>query len=92
MRFFLAASTPFAIGSLNFIGFSEAPTYDAVFISDDNDGCECKGAATFGNLGNAVDGNETILEFEIVSRFNFIILICHILLEFKTALACGVSQ
>ncbi len=60
---------------LNFIGFSEAPAYDAVFISDNNDGCESECAATFGNLGDAVDGDETILEFEIVVDLTLLFLV-----------------
>ena len=79
-------------GSLNFIGLSEAPAYDAVLITYDNDGGKCKGAEPLGHLGDTVDGNQTILEFEIVSGLYFIVLICHIFLEFKAAFACGVSQ
>ncbi len=91
-KIFLGSLDTLCDGGLNFVGFTEAPAYDSVFIADYYDSGKGEGATTFGHLSDAVDGNETILEFEIVCRFYFVILICHIVLEFKTAIASGVSQ
>ncbi len=74
MRFFLGSFHAFGDCSLNFIGFAESPAYDAVFVTNDNDGCESESAATLGNLGDTVDGNETVVELEIACGLNFIIL------------------
>ena len=66
----------YALGDscLNFIGFAETPAYDAIFVTNNYDGCESEGATTLGNLGDAVDGNETVVELKIACGLNFIIL------------------
>ena len=80
MRFFLAASTPFAIA------------YDAVFVTDNDDGCKCKGTATFCHFCNAVDGNEAVFEFEVAGRFHSIVSFSHSLSEFEAGAACSISE
>ena len=42
---------------------------DAVFVADDDDGRETERAATLRNLGNALDADETVLEFEIARAY-----------------------
>ena len=50
----------------NLVGFAEAPAYDAVAVTDYYDSGESEGAATLGNLGYTVDGNQTVLQLYVV--------------------------
>ena len=56
-------------GRLNLRSLTQAVAHDAVFVADDDDGRETERAATLRNLGNALDADETVLEFEIARAY-----------------------
>ena len=49
-------------GGLNLLGFTKAVTYNTVFISNNDDGSKGESSTTFGNLGDAIDSDETVFE------------------------------
>ena len=77
-KIFLGSLDAFGDGGLHFVGLAQAPAYDAVLIADNNDGCKGERTATLGDLGDAVDGNETVLEVEVVGGLYAVIhCFCH---------------
>ena len=67
----------FGNSGLNFIGFTKAPAYDALAVANNYDCGEGEGATAFGYFGNAVNGNETILKFDVVGGFYAILIVSH---------------
>ena len=76
------------------IGLTQAVADNAIAVANDHDGGEGESATTLGNLGGAVDSNQTLLEFGVGSDLYSIIFIQHdvVCLEFKSAFACAVGQ
>ncbi len=72
MRFFLAASTPFRDGGSNLVGLAQSPADHTVTVADNDDSGEAEGTSTLRHLGDAVDGYQAILQFQIVCSFDFI--------------------
>ena len=83
----------YALGDsgLHFVGFAQAPAYHAVFVTDNDNGCEGERTATLGHFGNAVDGHKAVLEFEIACRFYSIVSFSHSLSEFEAGAAGSIS-
>ena len=61
----------------NLIGLTQAVADNAITVADNHDGCEGERATTLGNLGGAVDGNQTLLEFGVGSDLYSIIFLQH---------------
>ena len=74
---FLCSLDAFGDSCLNFVGFAETPAHDAVFITDYDDCGEGEGATALSHLGNAVDSDQTVFEFEVAGRFYFVVFGCH---------------
>ena len=58
----------FLDGSLDLLGFTEAVTYNTVFISNNDNGSKGESSTTLGDLGDAIDSDKTIFEFDL-ARF-----------------------
>ena len=56
-------------GRLNLRSLAQAVAYDTVFVTYDDDGRETERAATLRNLGNTLDADEPVLEFEIARAY-----------------------
>ena len=78
-------------GGSDLVGLAESVTDDAVSVTDDNDGSKRERASTLGDLGRAVDGDETILQFDIAS-LNSVIFLNHDCLKFKSTFTGSVGQ
>ena len=64
-------------GCRNFVGLAQSPADDAVAVADHDNSRETERPSTLGYLGNAVDGHQAILQFQIISRLYLIVLLCH---------------
>ena len=62
-------------GSGNLVGLTQTVADNAIAVTDNHDGCEGERATTLGNLGGAVDGYQTLLEFGIGSDLYSIIFL-----------------
>ena len=49
----------------NLVCLTETVTYDTVFIADDDDSGKTEVTTTLGDLGNAVDGYQSVLELKV---------------------------
>ena len=61
----------------NLIGLTQAVADNAIAVANDHDGGEGESATTLGNLGGAVDGDQTLLEFGVGSDLYSIIFLQH---------------
>ena len=61
----------------DFIRLSKTITDDAVLIAHDHDGRETEMTSTLGDLGNALDSDEAVLELQVRGLHSFYICICH---------------
>ena len=61
----------------NFVGLAQSVTDHTVLIADYDDGSEAEVTTTLGNLGYAVDGHQSVLEFKVRGLYSFYIRICH---------------
>jgi len=73
------------------VGLAQSVTDDAITVAHDNDGCKGESTSTLGDLGCAVDGDKTILQFDIAS-LNSVILLNHDVLKFKSTFTGTVGQ
>ena len=62
---------------LDFVGFAEAPANDTIVVTNHHDGGESESTATLGYLGDTVDGNQTILQFDVVGALYSVVSFCH---------------
>ena len=74
----------------NFTSFAKTPTNDTVAVTDNNNGCESKGATSLSYFGNTVDGNQSVFQLNVTIYFNFIY--CHNRLEIKSTFTSCISQ
>jgi hypothetical protein len=63
-------------------GFAEAVAHDTVLVSNNDDGSKGERSTTLGNLGNAIDSDESVLELDFARLDSFDVYFCHDLLEF----------
>ncbi len=69
----------FRDGGSNLVGLAQSPADHTVTVADNDDSGEAEGTSTLRHLGDAVDGYQAILQFQIVCSFDFIDF-CHDLL------------
>ncbi len=59
--------------SSDFVGFAETVAYDTVLVAYYDDGGEAEVAAALGDLGNTIDGYQSVLEFKVRGLYSFYI-------------------
>ena len=74
---FLGSFNALGDSCCNLVSFTEAPAYDTVLVTYDNDSGEGECATTLGYLSNAVDGYQTVFELDIVGRLYSVISFCN---------------
>ena len=61
----------------DFVGLAETVAYDTVLVAYYDDGGKAEVTTTLGDLGHTVDGDESVLEFEVRRLDSLYIRICH---------------
>ena len=56
-------------GRLHLRSLAQAVAYHAVLVTYDDDGRKTERATTLRNLGNTLDADETVLEFEVARAY-----------------------
>ena len=61
----------------DFVRFAKTIAYDTVLVTDDDDGSEAEVTTTLGHLGDALDGDQSVLELKVRRLYSLNISICH---------------
>ena len=68
-------------GGRDLVRFAETVAHHTIFVTDDDDGGETEVTSALGDLGHAVDGDESVLQFKIGCLDSFHVSICHSLYD-----------
>ncbi len=71
-KILLGCVSAFGNSLLHFAGLAKTPSDSTITVTNNDNSSECEGTTTFRYLGNAVNSNQFVFQFNVTIYFYFI--------------------